>query len=324
MGDYIIHNGELYHWGVKGMKWGIRRYQNKDGSLTELGRKHLAENRIRTEDNLVEKIIPKGTKMYRATPYEKDGQPSGPTYVTYLDVDRDMYKSGTIVNTYTDKQIGDNSVYEHEFQLKTDIRIPSLKTTREVEQKIVSNNKSRLVEIGKAVVESGMMTDMGYTKKDMLAMSNIADELAKTTSENKRTAIRERLVKKYGNEIGDFYYEGARYIHDGMRFINTIDYTTIENSLGRAHNVRSDIIKELKKMGYNAMYDNASIGVRSDGNYSKRQEGVEPLIIFDPDSTLSKNNTRKVSDNERRESNDRYEQWIKDRNKVLKKYKNYL
>lgn len=35
--DYIIHNGELYHWGIKGMKWGQRRYQNKDGSLTPAG-----------------------------------------------------------------------------------------------------------------------------------------------------------------------------------------------------------------------------------------------------------------------------------------------
>ena len=28
----------LYHHGVKGMKWGIRRYQNKDGSLTPAGK----------------------------------------------------------------------------------------------------------------------------------------------------------------------------------------------------------------------------------------------------------------------------------------------
>lgn len=33
---------ELYHHGVKGQKWGVRRYQNPDGSLTAKGKRKLA------------------------------------------------------------------------------------------------------------------------------------------------------------------------------------------------------------------------------------------------------------------------------------------
>lgn len=39
-----MENLELKHWGVKGMKWGIRRYQNNDGSLTRAGKKRQADN----------------------------------------------------------------------------------------------------------------------------------------------------------------------------------------------------------------------------------------------------------------------------------------
>lgn len=47
----------LKHSGIKGMKWGVRRYQNKDGTLTPAGKKRydrdVAENNAKKKDNRI-------------------------------------------------------------------------------------------------------------------------------------------------------------------------------------------------------------------------------------------------------------------------------
>lgn len=39
-----VRSDELYHHGIKGQKWGVRRFQNKDGSLTPAGEKRYGDN----------------------------------------------------------------------------------------------------------------------------------------------------------------------------------------------------------------------------------------------------------------------------------------
>lgn len=59
---YITTQNELYHHGIKGQKWGVRRFQNSDGSLTSAGKKRherdIQENLGKKKENRIDTSKP--------------------------------------------------------------------------------------------------------------------------------------------------------------------------------------------------------------------------------------------------------------------------
>ena len=96
-----MEKDSLMHFGIKGMRWGVRRYQNKDGSLTPAGRKrysdvsetiskkngdklYIMQRKSRIKDNLDYDIVSNGKKIGNLF-LENDGNQ---LYVNWIDIKR--------------------------------------------------------------------------------------------------------------------------------------------------------------------------------------------------------------------------------------------
>lgn len=82
MEDYLIH------YGINGMKWGIRRYQNEDGTLTSEGRERYAKKMTKKVNRLEQRKLKyqaeNGEEAFKKTVTMLVGGAVGMTAVTTL------------------------------------------------------------------------------------------------------------------------------------------------------------------------------------------------------------------------------------------------
>lgn len=84
---------ELKHYGVLGMKWGVRRYQNKDGSLTSAGKKKYQANE---SDSSVTKKVKKDLSTLTGEEFKRKYQVSNTRYMKRVDKYIDPYMNSPL------------------------------------------------------------------------------------------------------------------------------------------------------------------------------------------------------------------------------------
>lgn len=282
---------ELYHHGIKGQRWGIRRYQNPDGSLTPAGRKRYSKiidsaaaktNKFdRVDQGLTrERIIPKGTKMYRTTVNPNETLINAPIYVSYTDVDRQHYRAGWIRTIG-----GGKTTYENTYTLSKDLRIPSRDTVYKAVYTVLKDP---------VLCEESLQT----------WFNNVYPK-----GSNKRLDYADRIGVPR-DKIDLYLYNTAKNIVKEFQDIPMSDgATTALGVLGVTPNVKKALIANLSAQGYNAIADEASIGGHTELGKKFDKEGIDPLIIFDANDSLIKNATEEITSKKEQQSYRKYVRW---------------
>lgn len=253
----------LKHHGIPGQRWGVRRFQNEDGSLTDRGQERYSDsltNQYDVEDGYDgDYTLPKGSSITRRTSANKDSDFSDSKYTFGYDYDNGR----------------DDSFYQ---QFGRKITEYSLNDTAKLAGKMT---------LGKAFAQK------------MLTLTDENDIDAMDTILNDNSATR-NLLKGYTKDIFTMPFEPSKHM-DAMEKIgaNMVanmlgaqrheaadaklkrrgfrDSDTAANDIGRS------IVEKLLESGYSGMRDyhdhDSAAGVQT------------PTIIFDPETKLRKLNS---------------------------------
>lgn len=248
-----LNDYDLYHWGILGQKWGIRRFQYKDGTLTPAGRKRYL--------NSDGSLNSHGREKLKIDEYENEH-------------DKDiLLKKGTEVNRVISTDFYENWVLndekDKEKQLTYDELVKksnndAVKKDSQYERKYVSvDNVQNSGRIDGKSFYTSWFSDNGLFPEAMVLATYKLKNNVKVASGKQ---VLEELIKDVGNtKMTSLLEQNAYDIHTSL----TREYTTDQDLFNR-------INSKFKNRGYDAVED------------INDPDSDMPIIVFNSSKSLTK------------------------------------
>lgn len=160
------------------MKWGVRRFQNEDGSLTEAGKERYGSPQDRGDEDL---LLKAGSRINHVSSSKKIKLHNEKLYGYDANDEWDKTVYRGAYSKYLQYRSGKGEIFDHTFETTKDLLIPSRKKKVEAFIDIYKNNKvgvaTELEQIYQSMKYAGIATEKyGYkTGKEFYEMKSEKD-----------------------------------------------------------------------------------------------------------------------------------------------------